>query len=118
MQNPRLVIKPSSFKTRLLLTFGDEEVMRAILPPPTELHAKAAATLLEGLSLWLGRPLSVVLCADVEGTSSELCLCDGFGFGNRTLYYEVEVVDPRRRPRGLGDFSDLRQLNLRLRGAQ
>jgi len=118
MQRPRLVIKPSSHKTRLLLTFGDEEVMRAALPPPTAIHPRAAATLSEGLSLWLGRPLSVVLCADAEGTSSALGLCDGFGFGSHTMHYEVEVVDPRRRPRGLGDFGDLRRLNLRLRGVQ
>ena len=118
MQRPRLVVKPSSLKTRLYLTFGDEEVMRAQLPPPTGVHPRAAATLLEGLSLWLGRPLSVVLCADAQGTSSELGLCDGFGFGSRTMHYEVEVVDPRRRPRGLGDFSDLRRLNLRLGGVK
>lgn len=118
MTRPRLVIKPSSLKTRLMLTYGDEEVMRAALPPPTAIHPRAAATLLEGLSLWLGRPLSVVLCADAQGTSSELGLCDGFNFGATTVHYEVEVVDPRRRLRGLGDFGDLRRLNLRLRGVQ
>ena len=68
--------------------------------------------MLEGLSLWLQRPLSVVLCADAEETSSALGLCDGFGIGRETLHYEVEVVDPRRR-RGLGSFRDLRQLSLR-----
>jgi hypothetical protein len=113
MMKPRLVIKPSSLKTRLLLTFGDEEVLRAALPRPRGIHPRAAATLLEGLSLWLGHPLSVVLCADAEETSSELGLCDGFGFGATTVQYEVEVVDPRRRPRGLGSFRDLRQLELR-----
>ncbi len=70
-------------------------------------------TLLEGLSLWLQRPLSVVLCADAEETSSALGLCDGFGIGRETLHYEVEVVDPRRRRHGLGSFRDLRQLSLR-----
>jgi len=64
------------------------------------------------LSLWLQRPLSVVLCADAGETSSALGLCDGFGFGHETLHYEVEVIDPRLR-RGLGSFSDLRQLSLR-----
>ncbi len=42
-----------------------------------------------------------------------LGLCDGFGIGRETLHYEVEVVDPRRRRRGLGSFRDLRQLSLR-----
>ena len=110
MQRPRIVIKPSSLKTRLLVTFGDEEVMRAQLPPPTGVHPRAAQTLCEGLSLWLGRPLSIVLCADAQGTSSALGLCDGFGFGVTTVHYEVEVVDPRRRRRGLGSFRDLRRL--------
>jgi hypothetical protein len=108
-----VIIKPSSTKTRLLVTFGDEEKLRAALPPPSESHPRAAATLLEGLSLWLGQPLSVVLCADAGGTSPALGLCDGFGFGDQTMHYAVEVVDPRRRPRGLGAFRDLRQLELR-----
>jgi hypothetical protein len=29
------------------------------------------------------------------------------------VHYGVEVVDPRRRPRGLGAFGDLRQLHFR-----
>ncbi len=115
MIRPKLVIKPTSLKTRLLMTWGDEDVMHAQLPPASQVHPKAAPTLLEGLSLWLGRPLSVVLCADAEGTSSALQLCDGFGFGTTTVHYEVEVVDPRLRRRGLGRFRDLRR---HLRGVQ
>jgi hypothetical protein len=115
MEKPRIVSKPSSLKTRLYVSFGDEEVMRAQLPPPSSAHPRAAATLCEGLSLWLGRPLSIVLCADAQGTSSALGLCDGFGFGVTTVHYEVEVVDPRRRIRGLGAFRDLRR---HLRGGQ
>jgi hypothetical protein len=113
MQRPRLVIKPSTVKTRLLLTWGDEEMMRAALPPPGAGHPRSAETLLEGLSLWLRQPLSVVVCAEPGGISSALGLCDGFGFGATTLHYEVEVVDPRKRPRGLGPFRDLRQLDLK-----
>jgi len=73
----------------------------------------AAPTLLEGLALWLGRPLSVALCAADSDALSALSLSDGFGFGSETVHYEVEVVDPARRPRGLGPFRDLRQLVLR-----
>ncbi len=113
MMRPRLVIKPSWEWTRLLLTFGDQEVMRAQLPPPRPPHRRAAPTLAEGLALWLDRPLSIAMCADDEGTSSALGLCDGFGFGNATEHYEVEVLDPRRRLRGLGRFGDLRHLVLR-----
>jgi len=58
------------------------------------------------------RQLSVVYA---EGSSSALGLCDGLGFGNQTVHFEVEVVDPRRRPRRLATFRDLRQLELRHR---
>jgi hypothetical protein len=51
--------------------------------------------------------------ADAQGVSSALGLCDDFGFGARTVHYEVDVVDPARRRRGLGSFRDLRQLDLR-----
>lgn len=113
MTRPRLVVKPWMETTRLLLTNYEDEVLRAALPQ-TPAHPQAAPTLLEGLALWMGRPLSVVLCAADPDVSSALNLCDGFGFGNETLHYEVEVVeDPRRPPRGLGAFGDLRQLRLR-----
>jgi hypothetical protein len=109
MTRPRLVIKPSSSTTRLYLQYGDEEMLRAQLPAPTSAHPRAAATLCEALSLWLGQPLSIVLCADAEGASSALGLCDGFGFGATTVHYEVEVVDRRRPVRRLGSFRDLRR---------
>lgn len=113
MIGPRLVIKPAPETTRLLLTWSCTELLRATLPPPSTTHPRAAAMLLEGMSLWLQRPLSVVLCADAEGTSSALNLCDGFGIGAATAHYQVEVVDPSRRRRDLGSFRELRQLELR-----
>jgi hypothetical protein len=105
MLKPRLLCKPSSKATRLYLTYGESELLRTVLPRPGARYPTAAPT--------LQRPLSVVLCADAEETSSALGLCDGFGIGRETLHYEVEVVDPRRRRRGLGSFRDLRQLSLR-----
>lgn len=113
MIRPRLLIKPVPTATRLYLTSGHEELLRAVLPPAPSAHPRAAPTLLEGLALWCQRPLSVVLSADAQGASCALGLCDGFGFGQTTAHYEVEVVDPARRPRGLGSFRDLRQLALR-----
>lgn len=113
MLKPRLLIKPTPSATRLLATHGEDEILRAALPFRLDQHPRAAPTLLEGLSLWLQRPLCVVLCADAQGASSALGLCDGFGIGQRTMHYEVEVVDPTRRRRGLGSFGDLRRLDLR-----
>src|SRR6266545_1255177 len=113
MLRPRLFIKPSPSVTRVLATYGEDEFLRAALPPPGGLHPRAAPALLEGLSLWYQRPLYVVLCADAQGASSGLGLCDDFGFAGQTVHYEVDVVDPTRRRRGLGSFRDLRQLDLR-----
>ena len=113
MLRPRLLLKPSSEMTRLYLTYGREEVLRAVLPPPETLHPRAAPILLQGLSMWLQRPLSVVLFADGEDRSSALGLCDELGFGATTVHYEVEVFDSRRPLRGLGSFRDMRQLSLR-----
>ena len=91
--------------------------MRAILGPTTASHPRAAATLLEGLSLWHQQALSVVLCADVEACSSATRMYDTLGFGAKTVHYDVELAllgHPRRgrRFQGFGNFGDLRQLCL------
>ena len=105
-------IKPTRMSTRLLITQGGNDILKAVLPPPHQADSRAAQRLVEALSLWFHSPLHVVLYADPEGTSSALALCDGFGFGKKTVHFEVEVYDPRLR-RGLGHFDDLRQLTLR-----
>ena len=114
MLKPHLFLKPSHETTRLYLTIGSRELLRAVLPPPGPyFQTRSAPLLLEALSLWLQRPLSVVLCAADGDDSSALGLSDGFGFGRQTEHYDVEVVDPARRLRGLGSFADLRRLQLR-----
>ena len=114
MLKPHLLLKPTRETTRLYLTIGSRELLRAVLPPPgPRFHRRSAPLLLEGLSLWLQRPLSVVLCAADGDDSSALGLSDGFGFGDQTVHYDVEVVDPTQRLRGLGSFADLRRLQLR-----
>jgi hypothetical protein len=115
MIKPHVLLKPSPTSTRLLVTTPGDEVLKASLPPPRQGHPRAAATLLEGLSLWLQRPLSVVLCADVGGDSYALGLCDAFGFGLTTAHYEVEVIETATRRPGLGSFADMRR-QLALRG--
>jgi hypothetical protein len=101
------------------MTRGPDEILKAILGPPQSAHPQAARSLCEALALWFQHPLSVVLCADDWESSSALRLCDGLGVGARTLHYEVNVVESLPRPRrgrrlaGLGDFRDLRQMDLR-----
>lgn len=105
-----VTIKPTPLETRVLVTSCEETILKAVLPLASQTHPRAAATLLEGLALWFQEPLSVVLSAEAAAPSSALGLCDGFGFGYKTVHYEVVVVEPRRRRRRLGRFSDLRQL--------
>src|SRR6516162_6849612 len=115
----RLSAEPT--QTRLLMTQGPRDIGRVILPRAPSAHPRAAATLLEGLSLFLGERLSVVLCVDERSTSCELALLDGLGYGERCIFYEVGVavrLSPaeRRARRALhltgSDFRDLRRLSL------
>ena len=113
-----VTIAPERHRARILVTTPTRDLMKAVLGPPEQAHPRAAATLLEGLSLWYQRPLSVVLSADDSDDGCAMGLCDALGFG-RTLYYEVGIAvgahRGRRRCRdlrSLGDFRDLRQLAL------
>jgi hypothetical protein len=115
----RLSAEPT--RTRLLMTQGPRDIGKVILPRAPSAHPRAASTLLEGLSLFLGERLSVVLCVDERSTSScELGLLDGLGFGERSVFYEVGIAAresraDRRAARALrlagSDFRDLRQLS-------
>jgi hypothetical protein len=62
---------------------------------------------------------SIVRCAfvDEQARSFDLSLCDGLGFGHRTLHYDVAVAIRESRCRrgrlgGLGDFRELRRVCL------
>jgi len=119
MDEYRVVVSPSSKWTRLLLTQGSDELLRAILPAPSVVrHERAVPTFLEGLSMWVDRALPVVLSVDDEDFGFRLGLTDEMGIGTRSLYYHVGVAERahrRRRGRriaGVGDFGDLRQLRL------
>jgi hypothetical protein len=115
-----VVIVPSSTRTRVLVSQGPDELLRAILPPPFAVHYPSAATsFLQGLSLWLDAKLHVVLSVDEREAGFCLGLTDEMGLGMHTVYFDVEVHDRRahrrrgQRIRGVGDFADLRQLCLR-----
>jgi len=111
-------ISPSQSRTRILLLDGKDEIMRAVLPCGASLrHRRAVDTFLEGLSLWLDSKLHVALSADASDVSYYLELVDELGCPARSVFYEVEVVEPPahrrgRRLRGVGNFADLRQLSL------
>ena len=104
--------------TRLLVTVGEEEVLRARLPRLDGVrNERAVKAFLEGLSLWLDQRLCVALSADELADYWRLELTDELGIGARSVYYAVEVVERRRRYRGarirgLGDFREVHQLAL------
>jgi hypothetical protein len=113
MERIKVVVAPKSHETRLLVMQGEHEVLRARLGPPCQVHRMAAPLLLEGLSLWYQRPLSVVLCADEQASFCPITrsLSNGQGFGDSTLSYVVDVVEPgRRRGKRLGGLGDFRSL--------
>jgi hypothetical protein len=120
MDSYRLLLSPSSTRTKLLLRHGPDELLKGLLPAPSEMrHERAAITLVEALSLWLDTTLPVALCVDAQDACSCLGLTDDMGIGIRSVFCRVEVAERRgvRRRRGIripgvGDFRDLRQLQL------
>ena len=115
-----VVLIPSAARTRVLVTAGPDELLRAILPSPSAVqYERATISFLESLALWLNAKLHVVLSVDAKEAGCCLGLTDELGVGVRSLFFDVEVRDraARRRRgqriRGVGDFSaDLRQLRL------
>ena len=114
-----VVMVPSSARTRVLVMAGSDELLRAVLPPPSRLvHERATITFLESLALWLNEKLHVVLSVDDKEVGCCLGLTDELGLGVHSLFFKVEVRAPRRRRRrgqrirGIGDFADVRQLRL------
>ena len=108
-----VTIVPTRTETRLLVTVGQDEVMKARLGPADRMHQRAAPMLLEAIALWYQQRVHAVISVGADVGSSDLGLADGLGYGVDTVHYEVEWVDPRaprgRRVRGLGDFRDVRR---------
>ena len=115
-----VILTPSAARTRVLVLTGQDELLRAFLPPPAQVqYERAVIAWLESLALWLNTKLHVVLSVDVKEAGLCLGLTDELGVGVRSLFFDVEVrhrAARRRRGqriRGIGDFSsDLRQLRL------
>ncbi len=110
-----VTIVPTRFETQILVTVGQDEVLKARLLPATHAHPRATPMLLEALALWYQRRVRAVVSVVDDAVSSDLGLADALGFGERTVHYEVMWVDPRElgrrggRMRGLGSFRDARR---------
>jgi len=110
-------IDPHPTETRILAMSGPSEtVLKARLRPHPQ-HPRAAATLLEALSLWQGATVRAAWCADASpplfDTGSRR---DALLLGTGAPLYDVTLVPRRRRRRrdglGLGDLRELAQLVL------
>jgi hypothetical protein len=115
METCWLTLVPKESGTRMLLTRGRDELLRAVLPPFREVrHEDGVTRLLQGLSLWLDARLCVALSAERPEHFFRLNLTDELGTGARSVYYAVEplaaVGRAPRRIRGLNDVGDGRQL--------
>lgn len=114
---PTAILKMSSRSTRVLVRLGDDDVLKAILPPPSGTpHPRALATLLEGLALWHQAPVRVVVAAADLAAWFSHGLVDELWVSVDSVHYTVEVrypdEDRHQRIAGLGSFRDLRQLEL------
>jgi len=105
-------LRVSQSQARLVVTDEGGDLLKARLDL-RPCHPRALLTLLEGLSLWSGEPLTVALSAEA------LChpLHGSMLFGDELLPGESQLVrfhvvhpDERRaRIKGLGDFRALRR---------
>jgi hypothetical protein len=90
----QVLIAPSTTRTRVLVTEGPDELLRAVLPSPSQLqYERAVVTFLESLALWLNAKLHVVLSVDAKEAGCCLGLTDELGVGVRSLFFDVEVRD-------------------------
>lgn len=104
-------LRTTSSEARLLCTSAEwGDVLKARLPL-RPCHPRALLTLLEGVALWNGSPLSVVIAAE-HGSPSWLesgLFGDELWPGESQLVrYEVGGHVRPKRLRGLGDFRELR----------
>jgi len=101
---------------RVLITDEERnEILKARLPLQS-LHPHAVHSLMEGLALWAGEPLTVALCAaERSGPTYAEWLFGGGRWpeSSRLVNYEV-IEDHRSRRRtipGVGDFRQLRRFH-------
>ena len=103
----KTTIRVRCHETLLLVTdeLGDE-MLRARLPRRPD-HPRALLTLLEGIALWSGSPVTVAISVAVSAQA----ICDRDLFGDAlwpadSALVRLRFVEHRRRRRlrGLGDF--------------
>jgi hypothetical protein len=106
-----MTIAATSRETRVVLTHGPDEVLKARLRAvTTPAHRFAAPMLCEAMALWHDQRVRAVVSAESEESLFALGLCDGLGVARATLHYVVQPLfmdDPPcrgQRLSGLGNF--------------
>lgn len=108
------MVEPSRQAVRILAIDVDgNEILKARLPPYPQ-HPRALLTLLEGLALWIGNPVTAVVSA---GPSVDLrcgqALFDGGLLPADSALVRFDIVTPGRRRQtiiGVGDFRSVRRM--------
>ena len=118
----QVVIAPSPQSARILVTEGPERtLLKAQLGPQTG-HPRALPWLLEALALWEGTTVHAVLAVDEwDASSANTLYRDAFADSGTPPLYSlnwIPLAHVRRRrrsltaPSGLGDFRDLRRVQI------
>jgi hypothetical protein len=106
-----MTIAATANETRILLTQGPDEVLKARLRAvATPAHRFAGPMLCEAMALWHDQRIHAVVSAESEDILFALGLCDGLGVAHCTLHYVVHPLPENgarrgRRLAGLGDFA-------------
>jgi hypothetical protein len=104
----RCSLRVTQSHATLLLSSPDGDLLKARLDTHP-CHPRALLTLLEGLSLWCGEPLSVALTADAScrGLLPSTLFGDELWPGESALV-RFEFVQRAPRPKRLGGLGDFR----------
>ncbi len=104
MNRPWMVWSPGPHGTRVLVTRGQEILLKAKLSPGPS-HPRAAQWLMEAVALWEGAPVRAVISADAQdgGYGSRFWDAVGMDFGG--ALYSLGLAEPPRR-RQLSFFED------------
>ena len=110
MRDWKPILRVTQGRVLLLVTSETGDVLKARLPLSPR-HPRALLTLLEGLSLWSGQPLSVAVSAGARSAA----VASGL-FGDELVPGESQLVRFHvghgcrvRRLRGVADFRHLRR---------
>lgn len=111
MRDWKPVLRVSRGQMMLLVTSETGDVLKARLPLSPQ-HPRALLTLLEGLALWRGEPLSVAISAteSSDWVGSGLFGDDFFPAESQLVRFHAAHLGCRvRRLRGVADFRSLRR---------